>query len=115
MRASPQPGPRNAWIGNAHHRNCMVEVCTWSFYHLPSSFFLITVFFGVHFYGQTPGTYLHHTVSMVGVTGSRHFWGLAGVWFLFYLNLYENIYMFTFKKKHFLERPLQDLRPDLES
>jgi hypothetical protein len=26
IRTSPQPGPRNAWIGNPHHRNCMVEV-----------------------------------------------------------------------------------------
>jgi hypothetical protein len=25
----------------------------------------IAVFFGVHFYRQTPGTYLHHTVSTV--------------------------------------------------
>jgi hypothetical protein len=45
---------------------------------------------------------------------SRHFWGLAGVRFLFYLNLYENIHMFTFKKNT-LEHPLPDLRPDLES
>jgi hypothetical protein len=34
-----------------------------------------------------------------------HFWGLARVRFLFYLNLYENIYMFTFKKKHTSEPP----------
>jgi hypothetical protein len=33
---------------------------------------------------------------------SRHIWGLTGVRFLFYsfyLNVYDNIYMFTFKKK----------------
>jgi hypothetical protein len=30
-----------------------------------------------------------------------HFWGLAGVRFLFYFNLYGNIYMFTFKKIYF--------------
>jgi hypothetical protein len=30
IRTSPQPGPRNAWIGNPHHRNCMVEVGTWN-------------------------------------------------------------------------------------
>ena len=30
MRASPQPGPRNAWIGNPHQQNCMVEAGTWS-------------------------------------------------------------------------------------
>ena len=46
---------------------------------------------------------------------SRHFWGLAGVRFLFYLNLYGNICMFTFKKKHTLEHSLPDLIPDLES
>jgi hypothetical protein len=28
IRTSPQPGPRNAWIGNPHHRNYMVEVGT---------------------------------------------------------------------------------------
>jgi hypothetical protein len=39
-------------------------------------FFLIAVFFGVHFYGQTLGTYLHHTVSMVGVTDP----GISGSW-----------------------------------
>ena len=33
-----------------------------------------------------------------GITGTTHFWSLAGVMFLFYLNLYGNIYMFTFKK-----------------
>jgi hypothetical protein len=26
IKTSPQPGPRNAWIGNPHHRNCVVEV-----------------------------------------------------------------------------------------
>ena len=30
MRTSPQPGPRNAWTGNPHHRNCMVEAGDWS-------------------------------------------------------------------------------------
>ena len=40
-----------------------------------------------------------------GGNRSRHFWGLAGVRFLFYLNLYEDIYMFTFKKKHTSEPP----------
>ena len=33
-------------------------------------------FFGVHFYVQTLGTYLHHTVSMVGVTDP----GISGAW-----------------------------------
>jgi hypothetical protein len=37
-------------------------------HRLPLSFFLIAAFFGVHFCMQIPGTYLHHTVSMVGVT-----------------------------------------------
>jgi hypothetical protein len=46
---------------------------------------------------------------------SRHFWGLAGVRFLFYLNLYGNMYIFTVKKKHTSEHPLPDLRLDLES
>jgi hypothetical protein len=44
---------------------------------------------------------------MVGVTGSRHFWGLAGVRFLFYLNLYGNIYMFTFKKNILRNTPVR--------
>ena len=30
IRTSPQPGARNAWIGDPHNRNCMVEVGTWS-------------------------------------------------------------------------------------
>ena len=30
IRTSPQPGPRNAWIGNPHQQNCMVEVGTGS-------------------------------------------------------------------------------------
>jgi hypothetical protein len=38
---------------------------------------------------------------------SKHFWGLAGVRFLFYLNLYENIYMFTFKKNILRNTPCQ--------
>ena len=37
-------------------------------YHLPSSFFWLRFFFGVNFCGQTPGTCLHHTVLLVGVT-----------------------------------------------
>jgi hypothetical protein len=36
--------------------------------------FLIAVFFGVHFYRQTQGTDLHHTVLLVGVTDS----GISG-------------------------------------
>jgi hypothetical protein len=43
----------------------------------------------------------------VGVTGSRHFWGMAGVRFLFYLNLYGKIYMFTFKKNILRYTPCQ--------
>ena len=36
-----------------------------NFLSITVTFFFIAIFFGVHFYGQTPGTYLHHTVSMV--------------------------------------------------
>ena len=32
IRTSPQPGPKNAWIGDPHHRNCMVEAGTGSFH-----------------------------------------------------------------------------------
>ena len=39
-------------------------------------FFLIVVFFGVHFYGQTPVIYLHYTVSMVRVTDPE----ISGAW-----------------------------------
>jgi hypothetical protein len=39
-------------------------------------FFLIAVFLGVNFCEQTPATYLHHTVSMVGVTDP----GISGAW-----------------------------------
>jgi hypothetical protein len=39
-------------------------------------FFFDCGFFGVHFYGQTPGIYLHHTVSMVGVTDPC----ISGAW-----------------------------------
>jgi hypothetical protein len=45
-------------------------------YSLPSSFFLIAVFFGVNFCEQTPGSYLHHTVLLVGVTDP----GNSGAW-----------------------------------
>ena len=38
---------------------------------------------------------------------SRHFWGLAGVRFLFYLNLYRNMCMFTFKKNILRNTPCQ--------
>jgi hypothetical protein len=37
-------------------------------YQTPSSFFRLRFFFGVHFCIQTPGTCLHHTVLLVGVT-----------------------------------------------
>ena len=36
-------------------------------YRTPSSFFSIAVFFSVNFCMQTPGSYLHHTVPMVGL------------------------------------------------
>jgi hypothetical protein len=39
-------------------------------------FFLLWLFLGVHFYGQTPDTYLHHTVFMVKVTDP----GISGAW-----------------------------------
>jgi hypothetical protein len=42
-------------------------------YHLPSSFFWLRFFFGVNFCGQTPGTCLHHTVLLVGVTDPGNF------------------------------------------
>ena len=38
--------------------------------------FLIAVFFRVHFYRQTPGSDLHHTVLLVGVTDP----GISGAW-----------------------------------
>jgi hypothetical protein len=56
-------------------------------------FFRLRFFFGVHFYEQTPGTDLHHTVLLVGVTDPaflEHGWGEV----LFYLNLYVNIHIF---------------------
>jgi hypothetical protein len=37
-------------------------------YQTRSSFFCLRFFFGVNFCKQTPGTYLHHTVLLVGVT-----------------------------------------------
>jgi hypothetical protein len=46
---------------------------------------------------------------------SMHFWGLAGVRFLFYLNLYGNIYMFTFKKNILRNVPCQIRDRILES
>ena len=46
---------RRCWIGNQIP------------YSTPSSFFWLRIFFGVNFCMQTPGTYLHHTVSMVGL------------------------------------------------
>jgi hypothetical protein len=39
-----------------------------SLYHLPSSFFWFRFFFLVNIYAQTPGTCLHHTFLLVGVT-----------------------------------------------
>ena len=59
-------------------------------YRLPSSFFLIAVFFGVHFYRQTPRTCLHHTVLLVGVTDP----GNSGV-FIFESWIYMGISSFS--------------------
>jgi hypothetical protein len=55
--------------------------------------FLIAVFFGVHFYWQTPGTCLHHTVLLVGVTDP----GNSGD-FIFESWIYMGI--FTFSNAH---------------
>jgi hypothetical protein len=45
-------------------------------YRLPSSFFRLRFFLGLNFCGQTPGTDLHHTVLLVGVTDP----GNSGAW-----------------------------------
>jgi hypothetical protein len=68
-------------------------------------FFLIAVFFrGALLWSNS--RYLPPPYSFYGGGyRSRHFWGLAGVRFLFYLNLYRNIHMFTFKKKYFGTSP----------
>ena len=52
--------------------------------------FLIAVFFGVHFYQQTPGTCLHHTVLLVGVTDP----GNSGAW-QFESSIYMGISTFS--------------------
>jgi hypothetical protein len=59
-------------------------------------FFLIAVFFLVHFCGQTPGTCLHHTVLLVGVTDL----GNSGVfifesWIYMGISTYSNAHNFV--------------------
>jgi hypothetical protein len=69
-------------------------------------------FFGVHFYRQTPGTYLHHTILLVGVTDP----GISGPGWGKVLILSEFIWEYIhvhLQKKHTSEHPLPDLRPDL--
>jgi hypothetical protein len=74
-------------------------------YRTPSSFFLIAVFFRGALL-RANSRYLPPPYSFYGGGYRyRHFWGLAGVRFLFYLNLYQNILMFTFKKTYFGTRP----------
>jgi hypothetical protein len=58
--------------------------------HLPSSFFRLRFFFGVHFWMQTPGTCLHHTVLLVGVTDPCN----SGV-FIFESWIYMGLYSFS--------------------
>jgi hypothetical protein len=85
-----------------------------NFLSITVEFFLIAVFFRGALLPAN-SRYLPPPYSFAGGGyRSRPFWGLAGVRFLFYLNLYGNIYMFTFKKKHTSEHVLPDLRPDLE-
>jgi hypothetical protein len=83
-------------------------------YSLPSSFFWLPFFFGVHFHGQTKGTDLHHTVSMVGVTDP----GISGAWLGWGSYLSEFICKYIhvhLQKKHTSEHPLPYLRSDLKS
>jgi hypothetical protein len=57
---------------------------------LTVEFFSIAVFFGVHFYRQTPGTCLHHTVLLVGVTDPSN----SGAWH-FESSIYMGIPIFS--------------------
>jgi hypothetical protein len=59
-------------------------------YSLPSNFFRLRFFLGVNFCGQTPGTCLHHTVLLVGVTDR----GNSGV-FIFESLIYIGISTFS--------------------
>jgi hypothetical protein len=54
--------------GGRKTRRCLIE--NQIPYQTQSSFFRLWFFLGVHFYRQNPGTYLHHTVSMVGLPDS---------------------------------------------
>jgi hypothetical protein len=82
----------------------------WSVIKSPITYrrvFLVAVFFrGELLYENS--RYLPPPYSFAGGGyRSRHLWGLAGVRFLFYLNLYENIYIFTFKKNILRKTPCQ--------
>jgi hypothetical protein len=82
--------------------------------YTPSSFFWLRFFFGVYFYRQTPGTYLHHTVMLVGFTDP----GISGAWLGWGSYLSEFIWEYLhvhLQKKHTSEHPLLDLRLDWES
>jgi hypothetical protein len=59
-------------------------------YPFPSIFFLLRFFLGVNFCEQTPGTCLHHTVLLVGVTDQ----GNSGA-FIFESSIYMVISSFS--------------------
>ena len=69
-------------------------------YQTPSSFFRLRFFFGVHFYGQTPGTRLHHTVLLVrvtdpGISGAWLGWGSYFIWIYMGLSSFSNAHNFV--------------------
>jgi hypothetical protein len=89
--------------GGRKTRRCYIE--NQIPYRTPSSFWL-RFFFGEHFYWQTPGTDLHHTVSMVGVTDP----GISGAWLGWgsYLSEFISEYIDVhLQKKHTSEHPCQ--------
>ena len=82
------------------HRHAL-RTCTLFFpYRTPSSFFWLRFFFGVHFCEQTPGTYLHHTVLLVGVTdpgnsGAWLGWGSYFIWIYMGISTFSNAHNFV--------------------
>ena len=63
-------------------------------YRTPSSFFWLRFFFGVHFYRQTQGTCLHHTVLLVGVTDPGNSGAWLG-WGSYFILIYMEISTFS--------------------
>ena len=77
-------------------------------------FFLIAVFLGVNFCGQTPGAHLNHTVSMAGLPGTAILGPGRGE-VLILSEFYMEISTCSPSKKTYFGTPLPDLRLDLES